>query len=91
VRGWLVMSTAVALHRAALEDLGPTLLADWLVAPDIEAGRLVDLFPKLEATATNFDSAVWLLYASREHVPRRVRAFVDFVKGRFGRASGGAQ
>jgi DNA-binding transcriptional LysR family regulator len=82
VRGWLVMSTALALHRAALDGLGPALLADWLVDPDIEAGRLVDLFPKHEATATHFDSAVWLLYASREHVPRRVRAFVDFIKAR---------
>jgi DNA-binding transcriptional LysR family regulator len=82
VRGWLVMSTALALHRAALDGLGPALLADWLVDPDIDAGRLVDLFPKHEATATNFDSAVWLLYASREHMPRRVRAFVDFVKAK---------
>lgn len=83
VRGWLVMSTALALHRAALDGLGPALLANWLVDPDVEAGRLVDLFPRHEVTATNFDSAVWLLYASREHLPRRVRAFVDFVKARF--------
>ena len=82
VRGWLVLSTALALHRAALDGLGPALLADWLIGPDIAAGRLVDLFPKHEATATNFDSVVSLLYASREHVPLRVRAFVEFVKER---------
>ena len=82
VRGWLVMSTALALHRAALDGLGPTLLGDWLIDADIAAGRLVDLFPSHEVTATNFDSVVSLLYASREHVPRRVRAFVDFVKAR---------
>lgn len=84
VRGWLVMSTALALHRAALEGLGPTLLADWLVEPDLRAKRLVDLFPDFEVTATNFDSAVWLLYASREHVPQRVRAVVDFFKTQLG-------
>jgi DNA-binding transcriptional LysR family regulator len=82
VGGWLVMSTALALHRAALDGLGPALLGDWLIDADIAAGRLVDLFPQHEATATNFDSAVSLLYVSREHVPRRVRAFVDFVKER---------
>jgi len=82
VRGWLVMSTALALHRAVLDGLGPALLADWLIDADIAAGRLVDLFPKHEVAATNFDSAVSLLYASREHVPRRVRAFVDFMKDR---------
>jgi DNA-binding transcriptional LysR family regulator len=80
VQGWLVMSTALALHRAALDGLGPALLGDWLIDSDIAAGRLVDLFPNHEATATNFESAVSVLYASREHVPRRVRAFVDFVK-----------
>jgi DNA-binding transcriptional LysR family regulator len=86
VRGWLVMSTALALHRAALDGLGPALLADWLVGPDLAAGRLVDLFPALDVTATNFDSAVWLLYASREHVPRRVRALVDFIKAQYEKA-----
>jgi len=82
VQGWLVMSTALALHRAVLDGLGPALLGDWLIDADIAAGRLVDLFPNHEATATNFDSAVWVLYASREHVPRRVRAFVEFVKAK---------
>lgn len=84
VGGWLVMSTALALHRAALDGLGPALLGEWLVGTDLEEGRLVDLFPDYESTATNFDSSVWLLYASREHVPRRVRAFIDFVKSRLG-------
>jgi DNA-binding transcriptional LysR family regulator len=86
VRGWLVMTTALALHRAALDGLGPALLSDWLVDADIGAGRLVDLFPEHEATATHFDSAVWLLYASRDHVPRRVRAVVDFFKQHLGAA-----
>lgn len=80
VRGWLVVSTALALHRAALDGLGPTLLPDWLVAADLAAGRLVDLFPDHEATASNFDSQIWLLYVSRKHLPRRVRAVVDFLK-----------
>lgn len=84
VSGWLVMSTALALHRAAMDGLGPALLGNWLIDTDIAAGRLIDLFPKHEVTATNFESAATLLYASREHLPRRVRAFVDFVKARLG-------
>lgn len=85
VAGWLVMSTALALHRAALDGLGPALLAGWLVDPDIAAGRLVDLFPAHEATATGFDGAAWVLHHSREHVPRRVRVFIDFVQARLQR------
>jgi DNA-binding transcriptional LysR family regulator len=80
VGGWLVASSALSLHTAALEGLGPVLLAEWLVSPDIDAGRLIDLFPAYEATATDFSSAIWLLYASRQHLPTRVRTVIDFLK-----------
>lgn len=80
VGGWLVASSALSIQQAALDGLGPVLLADWLLDPDIAAGRLVDLFPQYEATATHFDHAIWLLYASRAHLPRRVRVVVDFLR-----------
>lgn len=84
VRGWLIVSTALAMHRAALDGLGPALLSDWLIGPDLAAGRLVDLFPDHEVTGTDFSSAVWLLYASRAYLPRKLRACVDFLKERLG-------
>lgn len=84
VGGWLVVSSALALHRAALDGLGPALLPDWLVQDDLACGRLLALCPDHEATAGNFDSRVWLLYVSRRHVPRRVRAVTDFLKRRLG-------
>ncbi len=80
VKGWLVLSTALALHRASLDGLGPALLADWLVGRDIACGSLIDLFPDQEVTATDFESKVWLLYASRAHLPRRVREVIGFLK-----------
>jgi DNA-binding transcriptional LysR family regulator len=80
VGGWLALSTPLAVHRAALEGLGPALLPDWLVSFDIAAGRLVDLFVDHEVTATSFDTDVWSLYPSRSHLPRRVRAVLDFIK-----------
>lgn len=80
IGGWLSASSALSLLASAVDGSGPVLLADWLVNPDIAAGRLVDLFPAYEVTATNFDNAVWLLYASREHLPRRVRVVVDFLR-----------
>ena len=82
VKGWLTLSPALALHQAARDGLGPVLLAEWLVAEDLAAGRLVDLFPQHEVTASHFDSAVWLLYPSREHLPLRVRVLIDFLKAR---------
>lgn len=80
VHGTVTISNALALHRAALDGLGPVLLADWLVGRDLRRGTLVDLFPKFEATATDFDTAAWVLYPSRAYVPRKVRAFIDFLK-----------
>jgi DNA-binding transcriptional LysR family regulator len=65
---------------AAIDGQGPVLLADWLVDSDVVAGRLVDLFPDHEVTPTHFNNAVWLLYASREHLPLRVRVVVDFLR-----------
>ena len=72
------------MHRAALDGLGPALLSDWLIGPDLMSGRLVDLFPDHEVTGTDFDSGVWLLYASRAYMPLKVRAVVNFLKDRLG-------
>jgi len=82
VAGWLVVSNSLALQRAALDGHGPALLPDWLVGSDLAAGRLIDLFPEHEVTPTDFDNAVWLLHTSRAYVPKRVRAFVEFIKQR---------
>ncbi len=80
VSGHLVISNALALRSAALDGLGPALLADWLVDNDIEKGALVDLFPQFAVMATTFDTAAWLLYPSRDYLPRKIRATIDFVR-----------
>ncbi len=80
VQGDLVISTPLALRSAALAGLGPALLADWLCGADVAAGRLVDLYPEHEVTATSFDTAAWLLYPSRDHLPRKTRAAADFLR-----------
>lgn len=82
VRGRLVISNALSLREAAREGLGPALLADWLVARDLEAGRLVSLFPDYECTATSFDTGAWALYPSRSYLPRKVRVMIDFLRAR---------
>jgi DNA-binding transcriptional LysR family regulator len=80
VKGDIVISNAMALHRAALDGLGPVLLADWLVDEDLAAGRLIDLFPDYEVTAADFDTAAWILYPSRAYVPMKLRVFIDHLK-----------
>ena len=81
VQGRFTISSPAAIRRAALDGMGPALLADWMVEADLCAGALVDLLPEWEVTATDFDTAAWILFPSNAYVSRKVRALVDFLKG----------
>lgn len=80
VTGHTLISNALALREAARHGLGPALLADWMTDGDIAAGRLVDLFPDHEVTATTFDTGAWLLYPSRAYLPAKVRGVIDVLR-----------
>jgi DNA-binding transcriptional LysR family regulator len=67
------------MKTATADGLGPAP-ADWQIAADLKSGRLVDLFPLYQATATTFDTAAWLLYPSRSYIPRKVRAAIDWLR-----------
>lgn len=84
MRGDVTILNALALRARALAGMGPVLLANWLIDEDIKEGRLVDLFPDYRVTATDFDTAIWLLYPSRAHLPNKVRVMIDFLKQRMG-------
>lgn len=85
VSGKTVIANALSLRSAALDGLGPVLLADWLVGLDLSTGRLVDLFPDHECTATEFDTGAWALYPSRSFLPRKVRVMINFLRERLGK------
>ena len=87
IDGELVISSALALRACALADMGPTLLANWLVDDDIAQGRLIDPFPDYHVAATDFETAAWLLYPSRAYLPNKVRVMVDFLKQNLGSKS----
>ena len=80
-----VISSAVALEHCALAGMGVALLAEWLVGEDMRAGRLVQVLSTYDVTPAsgNFDTAIWFVYPSREHVPLKVRVFSDFVRDAF--------
>ena len=80
VAGRLAISSPAAIRSAALDGMGPALLADWMVQEDLRQGTLLDLLPDWEATAAAFDTAAWLLYPSRDYVPAKVRALIDFLR-----------
>jgi DNA-binding transcriptional LysR family regulator len=82
IRSDLKLSSALAVRQCALDGLGPALLGHWIIEQDIARGALLDLFPAHDVTATEFDTAAWILYPSRSYLPGKVRAFVDFVRHR---------
>jgi len=75
-----MISNPLAQLEAARTGLGPTLLADWLLRDDLEVGRLVDLLPNHDVTATSFETAAWLLYPSRTYLPAKVRVAIDHLR-----------
>jgi DNA-binding transcriptional LysR family regulator len=83
VDGDIIMSNPLALRSCAILGMGPALLTDWLANEAIADGTLVDLFPDLQATATSFDTGVWLLYPTRAYLPLKVRVMVDFLKSKY--------
>ena len=80
VRAKVTVSTGIALEECAVAGMGVTILPDWLVAANLERGKLRAILADYRATATSFDAGGWLVYPSRERMPLKVRVFSDFVK-----------
>lgn len=80
VRPRMVATNALMLRDSALAGVGPTLLADWMIADDLASGALVDLYPQHSVCTPNAPGTAWAVYPSRTHVPLKVRAFVDHLR-----------
>jgi len=79
VKAKILVTQSSAIKQLTLDGMGLSLLPDWLVSRDIASGKLVSLFNDRQVTATNYDSAVWLLYPSREYLPLKVKVFNEFI------------
>lgn len=79
VKGNLMVSNAYAARQSAEVGLGPALLADWICADAVASGALVKLFSDYEVAAISFDTAAWLVYPARDHVPAKTRCVIDFL------------
>lgn len=84
VHGDVLISSPLVLLTCAIDGMGPALLADWLAKEALADGKLVDPFPDQAVTATNFETAAWLLYPSRTYLPTKVRTVIDFLRKEFG-------
>lgn len=62
-------------RSGALAHQGVILQPDFLVGPDIAAGRLVELMPQYQSTTFG----IYALYPSRKHVTPKVRRLIEFL------------
>jgi DNA-binding transcriptional LysR family regulator len=67
------------LCALAVAGVGINFEPDFIVAPDVRAGRLVTLLPDFAPPTI----PIHVVYPSRRHLSAKVRAFVDFLAARF--------
>jgi DNA-binding transcriptional LysR family regulator len=79
VTGNVELNQADALYDACLAGIGLARVAGYLVEADIKAGRLVPVLTKQLKEA----STLYVVYPHRRHLSPKVRAFVDFLVGKF--------
>jgi DNA-binding transcriptional LysR family regulator len=79
VDGRLHLSDSLSIREAALAGLGIADLPDYLVARDLEAGRLVRV---LEA-APRVVRGIYVVYAPSPFTPTKVRLFVEALRDSF--------
>ena len=70
------------LEVLALEGRGIAYEPDFIVGPEVRAGRLVPILRAFQPAP----SPVQLVYPSRRHLSAKVRAFADFLRERFAMA-----
>jgi len=71
------------LMQLALQGVGLVRLAGFHIGAEIAAGRLV---PVLESFMPEHEEPLFVVYKSRKYLSPKVRAFLDFLDERFGRA-----
>ena len=80
VGGNFEVNNATGLHNAALVGLGLIRAADFVVAADVQSGRLV---PVLADYETHIETNIYAVYPHNRHLSPKVRAFVDMLVDAF--------
>lgn len=79
VRGNLHANNGDLLVEAAAQGAGIAFEPGFIVGPHLKSGRLVPVLAGYVPPSLD----IWAVYPSRRHLSAKVRAFVDFLAGRF--------
>lgn len=80
VSGRLRANNGDVLRAAAIGGFGIILQPTFLVGEDIKARRLIAILEDYPLSPLS----LYAVYASRQHVPAKLRTFIDFAAARFG-------
>jgi DNA-binding transcriptional LysR family regulator len=75
ISGNLISNSGETLLLAALQGVGIWLAAGFLVADDLESGRLVRLLPEYRPVEMSMNA----VYPHRHHLSAKVRSFIDLL------------
>lgn len=81
LEGKLVTNSSEVIREAVLSGMGIALRSTWDVGPELKSGALVKVLPDIEGSRNVTLSAV---YPSRQFLPAKVRAFIDFLTDLYG-------
>ena len=81
VGGKYLVNSARSVRDLALADEGVGLCPDYVVAPDVAAGRL----QRLLADHASLSLDIHAVFLDARHMPPKVRLFLDFLVAQFGR------
>lgn len=77
--GNLISTSAETLRQVTLNGGGLFLAASFIVADDLQAGRLVPLLPEFRPV----EFAINAIYPHRRHLTAKVRRLIDLLADRF--------
>lgn len=77
VNGSIRSNSADLVRQAILDGLGIGLCATWDIADDLMAEKLVRILPEHKGVSSN---GIYAVYPSREFMPAKVHAFIEFFE-----------
>jgi len=79
VSGNLVSNSVDSLYEMALQGQGIINLAEFIVGPELQTGRLVPVLKNYKSDS----QLIHAIYPHRRHLPAKVRVFIDFLLEEF--------
>ena len=83
----ITVSSSISINMVSVmlsaiqQNLGISLIPDLLINSQLKTGELIDLMPEANISIEDLQIAgVYTLYSNRQHLPAKVRAFLDYFQ-----------